>query len=58
MGATPTHQAYTEALDHELWDVGIEDVLPVPPQMEIEGGMKDDEGMLEVEAGAVSACSR
>jgi len=58
MGATPTHQAYTKALDHELWDVGTEDALPVPPRMEIEGGMKDDEGMLKVEAGAVSAHSR
>ncbi len=31
MGATPTHQAYTEALDHELWNTEAEDVLPVPP---------------------------
>jgi len=31
MGATPTHQAYTEALNHELWNTEAEDVLLVPP---------------------------
>ncbi len=51
MGATPTHQADTEALDHELWEA--EGVLRVPPRV---GGVADasaEEDKYAVERGAV-----
>ncbi len=51
LGATPTHEADTQALDHELWEA--EGVLRVPPRV---GGMTAaiaEESQLTVEGGAV-----
>jgi len=51
LGATPTHEADTQALDHELWEA--EGVLRVPPHV---GGMTaavTKEGQHTVEGGAV-----
>ncbi len=53
MGATPTHQADTQALDHELWEA--EGVLRVPPRMEGVATADTKEGQLTVEGGAVRA---
>ncbi len=51
MGATPTHQTDTQALDHELWEA--EGVLHIPPHMgRIEGAVAE-EGQHSVEGGAV-----
>src|SRR6266702_990635 len=55
MGATPSHQANTQALNHELWEA--EGVLRVPPHMEKERALTSTEGMLEVEGGAVCKSS-
>ncbi len=51
MGATPTHQANTQVLDHELWEA--EEVLRVPPRMEGTATASTNEGQLTVEGGAV-----
>ncbi len=51
MGATPTHQADTEALDNELWEA--EGVLRVPPHV---GGVESSitkEDQYTVEGGAI-----
>jgi len=51
MGATPTHQADTQALDHKLWEA--EGVLRIPPRV---GGVADagaKEDKYTVEGGAV-----
>jgi len=51
MGATPTHQADTQALDHELWEA--EGVLRVPPRVEGTTTADTQEGQLTMEGGAV-----
>src|SRR6266702_2920263 len=51
LGATPTHQADTEALGHELWEA--EGVLRVPPRMEGTTAAIAAEGQLTVEGGAI-----
>ena len=51
LGATPTHEADTQALDHELWEA--EGVLRIPPR---EGGATaaiTEEGQLTVARGAI-----
>ncbi len=51
LGATPTHEADTQALDHELWEA--EGVLRVPPHV---GGMTAataEEDQPAMEGGAV-----
>src|SRR6266702_5881782 len=53
MGATPTHQADTQALDHELWEA--EGVLRIPPRVEGTATANAEEGQLTVEGGAVCA---
>ncbi len=53
LGATPTHEADTQALDHELWEA--EGVLRIPPR---EGGAVaaiTEEGQHTMEGGAVCA---
>ncbi len=51
MGATPTHQANTEALDNELWEA--EGVLRIPPCMEGTAAASAEEGQHTVEGRAV-----
>ncbi|SRR6266702_1717674 len=51
MGATPSHQADTQVLNHELWEA--EGVLQVPPHMEGAGVSMREEGMPAVEGGAI-----
>ncbi len=51
MGATPTHQADTQVLDHELWEA--EGVLQVPPRVEGIATASTKEGQHTVEGGAV-----
>ncbi len=51
MGATPTHQADTQALDNELWEA--EGVLRIPPRMEGVAAAGTEEGRHTVEGGAV-----
>ncbi len=51
MGATPTHQANTQVLDHELWEA--EGVLRVPPHWEEPGVSMKEEDVPAVEGGAV-----
>ncbi len=51
LGATPTHEADTQALDHELWEA--EGVLQVPPCMGGATAAIDNEGQHTVEGGAV-----
>ncbi len=51
MGATPTHEANTQALDHELWEA--EGVLRVPPRVGGATATIADEDQLAVEGGAV-----
>ncbi len=53
MGATPTHQADTQALDNELWEA--EGVLQIPPRVEGIATSSAKEGQLTVEGGAVRA---
>ncbi len=51
MGATPTHQADTEALDNELWEA--EGVLRVPPRVGRIEAAGAEEDQCTVEGGAV-----
>ncbi len=51
MGATPTHEADTQALDHELWEA--EGVLRIPPRMGGATIASAEEDQLAVEGGAV-----
>jgi len=51
MGATPTHEADTQALDHELWEA--EGVLRVPPCAGGATAAVAEEGQYTVEGGAV-----
>ncbi len=51
MGATPTHQTDTQALDHELWEA--EGVLRVPPRVGGITGAGAKEDKYAVEGGAV-----
>ncbi len=51
MGATPTHEADTQALDHELWEA--EGVLRIPPHVEGATAAIAEEGQHTVEGGAV-----
>jgi len=53
LGATPTHEADTQALDHELWEA--EGVLRIPPRVEGAAAAITNEGQLAVEGGAVRA---
>jgi len=53
MGATPSHQANTQALDHKLWEA--EGILWVPPHLEGAGVPTDEEDMPTVKGGAVCA---
>jgi len=53
MGATPTHQADTQALDNELWEA--EGVLRIPPRVEGVATASAEEDQLTVEGGAVRA---
>ncbi len=53
MGATPTHQADTEALDNELWEA--EGVLQIPPRVEGTAAASTEEGQHTVEGGAICA---
>src|SRR6266702_1414848 len=51
MGATPTHEADTQALDNELWEA--EGVLRIPPHMGGSATSDTKEGQHTVEGGAV-----
>ena len=51
MGATPTHQTDTQALDHELWEA--EGVLRIPPRVEGIAAANAEEGQYTVEGRAV-----
>ena len=51
MGATPTHEADTQALDHELWEA--EGVLRIPPRMGGATIASAEEDQLAVEGRAV-----
>jgi len=51
MGATPTHQADTQALDDELWEA--EGVLQVPPRMGRIEGTVAEEDQCTMEGGAI-----
>ncbi len=51
MGATPTHQADTQLLDHELWEA--EGVLRIPPHVEGITTADAEEDQHTVEGGAV-----
>jgi len=51
MGATPTHQADTEALDNELWEA--EGVLRIPPRVEGAAAANAEEDQCAVEGGAI-----
>ncbi len=51
MGATPTHQADTQALDNELWEA--EGVLRIPPCVEGDAAAIAEEGQHTVEGGAI-----
>src|SRR6266702_1571081 len=51
MGATPTHQANTQALDNELWEA--EGVLRIPPCVEGATATIAEEDQYTVEGGAV-----
>jgi len=53
MGATPTHQADTQALDNELWEA--EGVLRIPPCVEGAAAAIAEEDQHTVEGGAVCA---
>jgi len=51
MGATPTHEADTQALDHELWEA--EGVLRIPPRIGGATAAIAEEDQCTVERGAV-----
>jgi len=51
MGATPSHQANTQALNHELWEA--EGVLQVLPCLEGAGVSMHEEDMPTMEGGAI-----
>src|SRR6266702_3690489 len=51
MGATPTHEADTQALDHELWEA--EGILRVPPRVGGATAAIDEEDQHTMEGGAV-----
>jgi len=51
MGATPTHQADTQALDNELWEA--EGVLRIPPRVEGAAATIAEEDQYTVEGRAV-----
>jgi len=53
LGATPTHEADTQALDHELWEA--EGVLRIPPCVGGTTAAIAKEGQHAVEGGAVRA---
>ncbi len=53
LGATPTHEADTQALDHELWEA--EGVLQVPPRVGGTTATIAEEGQPTMEGGAVRA---
>ncbi len=53
MGATPTHEANTQVLDHELWEA--EGVLRVPPRVGGAAAATDEEDQPTMEGGAVHA---
>ncbi len=60
MGATPTHQAKTQAIKTEIWTAseGSEDALLVPFQVPSQEAGGNEEGMLRVEGGAIRTCHR
>ncbi len=51
LAATPTHEADTQALDHELWEA--EGVLRIPPRVGGATATITDEDQLAVEGGAI-----
>ncbi len=51
LAATPTHEADTQALDHELWEA--EGVLRVPPHVGGATAAIAEEAQLTVEGGAI-----
>ncbi len=51
LGATPTHEANTQALDHELWEA--EGVLRVPPRVGGATAAIAEEDQCAVEGGAI-----
>ncbi len=51
MGAKPTYQVKTKALNNELWEA--EGVLQVPPRMEGVADAVTEEGQCAVERGAI-----
>ncbi len=51
LGATPTHEADTQELDHELWEA--EGVLRIPPRVGGATAAITKEGQLTVEGGAI-----
>src|SRR6266702_1663466 len=53
LGATPTHAADTQALDHELWEA--EGVLRIPPRVGGATAAIAEEDQHTVERGAVYA---
>ncbi len=53
LGATPTHKADTQALDHELWEA--EGVLQIPPHKGGAVAAITEEGQHTMEGGAVCA---
>jgi len=53
MGATPSHQANTQALNHELWEA--EGILHMPPCLEGAGVSAREEDVPTMEGGTVCA---
>ncbi len=53
LGATPSHQQETQAIDNQLWGTGnsSEEAIPIPPH--VEAAPTNNEDMSEVEGGAV-----
>src|SRR6266702_2299325 len=51
LAATPTHEADTQVLDHELWEA--EGVLRIPPRVGGATATITEEGQLTVEGGAI-----
>jgi len=57
LGATPTHEADTQALDHELWEA--KGVLQIPPRVGGATGAIAEEGQCAVEGGTVcTSCAQ
>jgi len=57
MGATPTHEADTQALDHELWEA--KGVLRIPPRVGGATATIADEDQYTVEGGTVcTSCAQ